>query len=227
MRQELNSLCDPFLGISWGDQLTSEEILASEGAGEGIAEDPSEERKLPWVVTHAMEYGDSRGEDFEVWGVKGDDARVLAFLWRLHDCLPDRGCVIAAQEVIAEWLGKCRQTVSEILKRLVEEGLISWVSGGWWSYKQKLAREVRWVGVGEAEATEPQPEKDVTDWATIKILKRLISAWDNQKGVRHAASTSCEEGPEGQREGRSEEGGVLLLVGDPPPRFGCGREALQ
>lgn len=177
MRFLPKSQVDPILGIPWDCQVTSEDRETPERVEEGHTQNPSEGNKLPWVMTHSMSYADEKEQEFEVWGVKGDDAKVLAFLWRLHDCLPDRGCVIAPVEIIAKWLGRARKTVGKILQRLVGERLISWVSGGFWSYRQRLAREVRWVGLGEAAPEEftTRDENDRTDWKTLEIIRRLIA----------------------------------------------------
>lgn len=186
-RIDHNPLCDPLLGIPWNERLTSEETTGSEFS-DSVFEYPSEvckeektpleeKKPLPWVVVHAMQYADQKGGDFEVWGVRGDEARVLAYLWRLHDCLQARKTVVAAVEIIANWLGKCRQTVAKILRSLVSEGLISWAFGGAWSYRSKLAREVKWVGIGEADEPQERPcvdDRDPTDWHTLNIIRRLV-----------------------------------------------------
>jgi hypothetical protein len=171
-------LVDPFFGRKWSRELTPEEQGAHCGALRGNTEtmeatDASAPKgrvlPLPSVVVEAQRFAAERHSEFEAWGVTKNDAKVLAFLWRLHDNLPSRGCVIAAQKVIAEWLGCVRQTVAKILERLVASGLLTWVSNGWYSYKEKLAREVRWVGLGEPEMLAvPAPR-----WSHWKLLNAI------------------------------------------------------
>lgn len=203
----LNSLCDPLLGIPWNERLTPEETTGSEFS-DSVFEYPSEvckeektpleeKKPLPWVVVHAMQYADQKGVDFEVWGVRGDEARVLAYLWRLHDCLQARKTVVAAVEIIANWLGKCRQTVAKILHSLVSEGLISWAFGGAWSYRSKLAREVKWVGIGEADEPQERPcvdDRDPTDWHTLNIIRRLVSERENRSELQNQTAEEKTQG---------------------------------
>lgn len=116
-------------------------------------------------LVRAMRMADGCWQEFEVWGVKGPRAKILAVIHYLHVLSPELLFVIIPRARIAEWLGLSDKTTGKLIGQLLLSGHIrlnenAGGKGRGWSYAQKQAREARLVGLAEEVRKESAAAPD-------------------------------------------------------------------